>query len=90
MRRETPHRGTCHPVSFPGDPGKTSESRRTVNPRLFQEQVREGVTASRALGYRQVLELLDGQVDEAEAKAASTLSDPQAVPGRRTWTVPNR
>lgn len=36
--------------------------------RLEHEGLRDGVTASRALGYRQVLQFLDGELDEEQAK----------------------
>lgn len=39
--------------------------------RLVGEGLREGRTASRALGYRQVLALLDGELTEVEAKQAT-------------------
>lgn len=39
--------------------------------RLILRGLREGRTASRALGYRQVLDYLDGRCSEAEAKAAT-------------------
>jgi len=38
---------------------------------LEAQGLREGLTAARALGYRQVLEFLDGQISEDEAKAAT-------------------
>jgi tRNA dimethylallyltransferase len=43
--------------------------------RLEGEGLREGVTASRALGYAQVLGVLDGRWDEA-------------APARRPWWRP--
>lgn len=36
--------------------------------RLIPQGLRDGRTASRALGYRQILQYLDGEFDEAEAK----------------------
>ncbi|PKQ22585.1 MAG: tRNA (adenosine(37)-N6)-dimethylallyltransferase MiaA [Actinobacteria bacterium HGW-Actinobacteria-5] len=39
--------------------------------RLVGQGLREGRTASRALGYRQVLALMDGELTEAEAKQAT-------------------
>lgn len=39
--------------------------------RLIPRGLREGRTASRALGYRQILDYLDGRYTEAEAKAAT-------------------
>lgn len=40
--------------------------------RLEAQGLRDGVTASRALGYRQVLAFLAGECSEVEAKAATT------------------
>ncbi|HIW29450.1 MAG TPA: tRNA (adenosine(37)-N6)-dimethylallyltransferase MiaA [Candidatus Luteococcus avicola] len=37
---------------------------------LAERGLREGVTAWRAIGYRQVLQYLDGQINEAQARAA--------------------
>lgn len=37
--------------------------------RLLGEGLRDGRTAIRAIGYRQVVAMLDGEIDEAEAKA---------------------
>lgn len=39
--------------------------------RLESAGLRDGLTASRALGYRQILEFLDGALSEAEAKEAT-------------------
>jgi tRNA dimethylallyltransferase len=36
--------------------------------RLLDHGLRDGLTASRALGYRQVLQFLDGEITEAEAR----------------------
>jgi tRNA dimethylallyltransferase len=36
--------------------------------RLIDQGLREGITASRAIGYRQVLDFLDGEITEAEAR----------------------
>lgn len=36
--------------------------------RLERQGLREGLTASRALGYRQILQFLDGELDEQQAK----------------------
>lgn len=41
---------------------------------LEQAGLREGLTASRALGYRQVLQHLDGELDEAAAKEATVVA----------------
>ncbi len=37
---------------------------------LLAQGLREGVTASRAIGYRQVIDLIDGHITEEEAKRA--------------------
>ena len=41
---------------------------------LERAGLRDGVTASRALGYRQVLQLLDGEIDEATAREATVVA----------------
>ncbi|GAB2582455.1 tRNA (adenosine(37)-N6)-dimethylallyltransferase MiaA [Microlunatus antarcticus] len=41
---------------------------------LERSGLRDGVTASRALGYRQVLQHLDGEVDEATAREATVVA----------------
>jgi tRNA dimethylallyltransferase len=54
--------------------------------RLDQEQgLREGVTASRALGYAQVLQLLDGTLTEAEAQEATKVATRRFVRRQRGW-----
>ena len=53
--------------------------------RLAQDGLREGVTASRALGYRQVLELLDGQVDEAEAQRRTVVATRRFARRQDSW-----
>ena len=41
---------------------------------LERSGLRDGVTASRALGYRQVLQLLDGEIDETTAREATVVA----------------
>jgi tRNA dimethylallyltransferase len=53
--------------------------------RLTQHGLRDGVTASRALGYRQVLELLDGQVDEAEAQRRTVVATRRFARRQDSW-----
>jgi tRNA dimethylallyltransferase len=54
--------------------------------RLDQEHgLREGVTASRALGYAQVLQLLDGTLTEAEAQEATKVATRRFVRRQRGW-----
>jgi tRNA dimethylallyltransferase len=43
---------------------------------LAQAGLRDGLTASRALGYRQVLQHLDGELDEAAAREATVVGEP--------------
>ncbi|MGZ6804847.1 MAG: tRNA (adenosine(37)-N6)-dimethylallyltransferase MiaA [Nocardioidaceae bacterium] len=49
------------------------------------EGLREGVTASRALGYAQALQQLDGVLDEAEAKAQTVAATRRFVRRQRSW-----
>ncbi len=47
--------------------------------------LRDGVTASRALGYRQVLELLDGLVDETEAQRRTVVATRRFARRQDSW-----
>ena len=49
------------------------------------EGLREGVTASRALGYAQALKQLDGQLTEAEAKEQTVTTTRRFVRRQRAW-----
>jgi tRNA dimethylallyltransferase len=49
------------------------------------EGLREGVTASRALGYAQALAQLDGSMTEQEAKAATVSATNRFVKRQRAW-----
>jgi tRNA dimethylallyltransferase len=53
--------------------------------RLVQRGLREGVTASRALGYRQVLELLDGLIDESEAQRRTVVATRRFARRQDSW-----
>jgi tRNA dimethylallyltransferase len=53
--------------------------------RLEAEGLRDGVTASQALGYKQVLELLDGQVDEPEARERTVVATRRFARRQRAW-----
>jgi len=53
--------------------------------RLKAEGLRDGVTASQALGYKQVLELLDGEVDEAGARERTVVATRRFVRRQRAW-----
>jgi len=53
--------------------------------RLAERGLREGVTASRALGYRQVLELLDGLIDESEAQRRTVVATRRFARRQDSW-----
>jgi tRNA dimethylallyltransferase len=52
---------------------------------LEGEGLREGVTASRALGYAQVLRMLDGEWDDATARAQTALATRRFARRQRSW-----
>lgn len=51
--------------------------------------LRSGVTASRALGYKQVLAMLDGSVSEAEARSVTVQATKRFVRRQRSWFRPD-
>jgi tRNA dimethylallyltransferase len=53
--------------------------------RLERDGLRTGRTASRALGYQQVLAMLDGAVSEAEARAQTAQATRRFVRRQRSW-----
>ncbi len=53
--------------------------------RLERSGLRRGRTASRALGYRQVLTMLDGEYDEAGARAATVTATRRFARRQRSW-----
>ena len=53
--------------------------------RLEAEGLREGVTASRALGYAQVLGALDGRWDEAQARELTVVATRRFARRQRAW-----
>jgi tRNA dimethylallyltransferase len=53
--------------------------------RLEAHGLRDGRTASRALGYQQVLDALDGRTDLAEAAAATAAATRRFVRRQRSW-----
>jgi tRNA dimethylallyltransferase len=53
--------------------------------RLEGEGLREGVTASRALGYAQVLGVLDGRWDEASARELTVVATRRFARRQRAW-----
>ena len=52
---------------------------------LERAGLREGVTASRALGYAQVLALLDGRYDDAQAREATVVATRRFARRQRAW-----
>jgi tRNA dimethylallyltransferase len=52
---------------------------------LVARGLRDGPTASRALGYRQVLGFLDGRYDEATARAETVRATRRFVRRQRSW-----
>ena len=53
--------------------------------RLETEGLRDGVTASRALGYAQVLGVLDGRWDEAHARELTVVATRRFARRQRAW-----
>ena len=53
--------------------------------RLEGEGLREGVTASRALGYAQVLALLDGELSEQDARERTVTATRRFARRQRAW-----
>ena len=52
---------------------------------LARHGLRDGLTASRALGYRQVLDLLDGRIDEAEARRCTVAATRRFARRQDAW-----
>ena len=52
---------------------------------LVADGLREGVTASRALGYAQVLAMLDGDLDETRAREVTKTATRRFVRRQRAW-----
>ena len=53
--------------------------------RLEGAGLREGLTASRALGYRQVLQMLDGVIDEDEARRQTAAGTRRFARKQLSW-----
>jgi len=51
--------------------------------------LRSGVTASRALGYKQVLAMLDGSLSESEARSHTVQATKRFVRRQRSWFRPD-
>jgi tRNA dimethylallyltransferase len=54
-----------------------------------QHGLREGVTARRALGYKQVLAMLDGDCTEEQARATTVQATKRFVRRQRSWFRPD-
>lgn len=52
---------------------------------LTRQGLREGLTASRALGYRQVLDFLAGDIDEAEARRRTVVGTRRFARRQDSW-----
>ena len=52
---------------------------------LVAQGLREGRTASRALGYQQVLRMLDGELTEAQARDETVRATRRFVRRQRSW-----
>ncbi len=55
----------------------------------IEHGLRQGVTASRALGYRQVLSMIDGEYGEAEARERTVQATKRFVRRQRSWFRPD-
>jgi tRNA dimethylallyltransferase len=53
--------------------------------RLEGEGLRDGVTASRALGYQQVLAMIDGTISEEQARTETAAATRRFVRRQRSW-----
>jgi tRNA dimethylallyltransferase len=56
---------------------------------LIGEGLREGVTARQALGYKQVLAMLDGELSEEAARATTIQATRRFVRRQRSWFRPD-
>jgi tRNA dimethylallyltransferase len=54
-----------------------------------QHGLRDGVTARRALGYKQVLAMFDGQLSDEEARAQTVQATKRFVRRQRSWFRPD-
>lgn len=50
-----------------------------------EQRLRDGITASRALGYKQVLSMLDGELTEAQAREHTMRATKRFVRRQRSW-----
>jgi tRNA dimethylallyltransferase len=56
---------------------------------LVGQGLRDGVTARRALGYKQVLAMLDGELSQDEARARTVQATKRFVRRQRSWFRPD-
>ncbi len=80
LPREQLHERIARRVDLMAEQGLLEEVRR-----LAQQGLREGKTASRAIGYQQHLQVLDGELTEAEALESTTVATRRFARRQETW-----
>lgn len=78
--REQLHERIAQRVDLMAEQGLLAEVRR-----LDQQGLRHGRTASRAIGYQQHLQVLDGELTEAEALECTTVATRKFARRQETW-----
>ncbi len=78
--REQLHERIAQRVDLMAEQGLLAEVRR-----LDQQGLRHGRTASRAIGYQQHLQVLDGELTEAEALESTTVATRKFARRQETW-----
>lgn len=80
LPREQLHDRIARRVDLMAEQGLLEEVRR-----LDQQGLRRGRTASRAIGYQQHLQVLDGELTEAEALESTTVATRKFARRQETW-----
>ena len=80
LPREQLHERIARRVDLMAEQGLLEEVRR-----LAQQGLREGKTASRAIGYQQHLQVVDGELTEAEALESTTVATRRFARRQETW-----
>lgn len=80
LPREQLHERIARRVDLMAEQGLREEVRR-----LAQQGLREGKTASRAIGYQQHLQVVDGELTEAEALESTTVATRRFARRQETW-----
>lgn len=80
LPREQLHGRIARRVDLMAEQGLLEEVRR-----LDQQGLRQGKTASRAIGYQQHLQVLDGELTEAEALESTTVATRKFARRQETW-----